>query len=145
MPFGMREEHVDSSLQGPTAEVGTFTRWVRYIMVAIAWLFAVAVVVQIFLAGLSLFDSRDWADHVDMGYMIGPLAYLLPILALIGRVGRARIVQAFVVAILYVVQTLLPNIDVGFIAALHPLNAFLVLGASLDLGRSILVLVRSNR
>ena len=137
---------MDSSLQGPIAEVGTFTRWVRYIMVAIAWLFAIAVVVQIFIAGLSLFDSSEyWADHVDMGYMIGPLAYLLPILALIGRVGRARIVQAFVVAILYVVQTLLPNIDVGFIAALHPLNAFLVLGASLDLGRSILVLVRSNR
>ena len=137
---------MDSSLQEPTAEVGTFTRWVRYILVAVAWLFAVAVVVQIFIAGLSLFDSPEyWTDHVDMGYMIGPLAYLLPILALIGRVGRARIVQAFVVAILYVVQTLLPNIDVGFIAALHPLNAFLVLGASLDLGRSILGLVRSNR
>jgi hypothetical protein len=137
---------VDSSLQAPAAEVGAFTRWVRYIMVAIAWLFAVAVVVQIFIAGLSLFDSSEyWTDHVDMGYMIGPLAYLLPILALIGRVGRARIVQAFVVAILYQVQTLLPIIDVGFIAALHPLNAFLVLGASLDLGRSILGLVRSNR
>jgi hypothetical protein len=143
--FDTKEHHVSSSIQTTTTEVGTFTTWVRYVLVAVAWLFTVAVVVQIFLAGLSLFESSEYlTDHVDIGHMISPLAYLLPILALLGRVGRQRIGHAFVVAVLYLVQVILPTVDVGFIAALHPLNAFLLLGAAFDLGRSVLGLVRSR-
>ena len=125
---------------------GPFTTGVRYVMVAVAWLFAVGVVVQIFLAGLGLFESAEfWVDHVDIGYAIGPLAYLLPILALIGRVGVPRFGHAMVVAVLYVVQTILPNLDFGYVAALHPLNAFLLLGASTSLGTSTLALICARR
>jgi len=131
--------------QPTTVEVGAFTRGVRYGLVAVAWLFAVGVVVQIFLAGLSLFESSEyWANHVDIGHMISLLVYLLPILALLGRVGRQRIVLAFAVLALYLVQIILPMIDVGFIAALHALNAFLVLGAAFDLGRSVLGLAQAR-
>lgn len=134
-----------SGTNGPSA-AGRFTTGVRYVMVAIAWLFAVGVVVQIFLAGLALFDSAEyWVDHVDIGYAIGALAYLLPILALLGRVGLPRIGHAVVVALLYVVQTILPNIDAGYIAALHPLNAFLLLGAATSLGSRTLEFVRERR
>ena len=125
--------------------VDRLTTGVRYVLIAVAWLFALGVVVQIYLAGLSLFDSAEyWPDHVDMGYAIGILAYLLPLLALGGRVGWPRFGQAVVVTILYVVQTILPNLDAGWVAALHPLNAFLVLGAAVSLGIRTLALVRQR-
>ena len=134
----------DSTRTAPSA-VGTLTTWVRYALVAVAWLFAAGVVVQIFLAGLGLFESAEfWVDHTDIGYAIGPLAYLLPILALLGRVGLPRGGHAVVVTILYVVQTILPNLDAGYIAALHPLNAIFLLGGSFSLGMSILGLVRTR-
>ncbi len=128
-----------------TSSVGTLTRWSRYVLIACAWLLAVGVVVQIFLAGLGFFESADfWVDHVDIGHMISPLAYLLPILALLGRVGWPRGGQAVVVTVLYVVQVILPTLDAGYIAALHPLNAFLLLGGSFSLGMSVLGLARSR-
>jgi Family of unknown function (DUF6220) len=134
-----------SSTSGPSAP-GRFTTWVRYVLIAVAWLFAAGVVVQIFLAGLGLFESPDyWGDHVDMGYAIGPLAYLLPLLALLGRVGWPRVGHAVVVTLLYVVQTILPTLDAGYLAALHALNAVLVLGAAVSLGGRTLELVRQRR
>ena len=84
-------------------------------------------------------------DHVDFGRMIGLLAYLLPILALIGRVGAPRVVHALVIAVLFVVQSILANVDEGWIAALHVLNGVLLLGGSFDLGRQTLASVRSRR
>ena len=74
----------------------------------VAWLFVAGGMVQMFLAGLSVFDAADavthWQDHTDFGRMLGSLAYLFPILALIGRVGMPRIGHALVIAILFVVQ-----------------------------------------
>jgi hypothetical protein len=56
------------------------TTWARYGLIAFAWLFAAGGIVQIFLAGLAVFDPADgvthWNDHVDFGRMIGFLAYL---------------------------------------------------------------------
>ena len=128
-----------------TRSVGGFTTGVRYALVVVAGLFVIAVVAQIFLAGLMLFESSGYRNnHVDFGHMIGPLAYLLPILGLIGRIGWQRIIHAFATAVIYQIQAILPIIDAGFIAALHPLNAFLVLGAALALIQSVLGLIRSQ-
>jgi len=128
------------------APVGAVPKWSRVALIAVAWLFAAGAVVQIFLAGLSVFESPEyWVDHVETGRMLGFLAYLLPILAAIGRVGMPRFMQALVVALLFVAQQILANLDVGFIAALHALNAFLLLGGAVDVGRSTLGLVRASR
>jgi hypothetical protein len=117
--------------------------WVRYAMVIVAWLFVAAGMVQLFLAGLSVFDGPEyWQDHVDFGRMIGLLAYLLPILALIGRAGMPRIGHALVITILYLLQTILANIDEGWIAALHAVNGFLLLGSAIGLGTRMLEMVR---
>ena len=66
-----------------TARVSGVTTGFRYAVVAFAWVFALGAIVQVFLIGLGLFESGSYiVDHVDFGHMIGPLAYLLPILAL---------------------------------------------------------------
>jgi hypothetical protein len=67
--------------------------------------------------------------------MLNVLAVLMPVLAIVGRTGMPRIGQAVVMLVLYIVQIVLPTLGEGFIAALHPLNAFLLLGGSVDLGR----------
>lgn len=129
-----------------TSAVGAVAVWARYGLIAVAWPFAAGAVVQIFLAGLFSFDDPSYrADHVDFGRMIGFLTYLLPILALIGRVGVPRFMHALVIALLFVVQQVLANVDEGYIAALHPVNGILLLGGSFDLGMRSLGLVRSRR
>jgi hypothetical protein len=128
-----------------TAQVGTITTWLRYLLIAVAWLFVIAAVVQVFLAGLSLFDSpKYWEDHKDFGNSIGILPLLLPILAIAGRMGMPFIGHAFVVLILYIVQIILPEIDTGWIAALHPVNAFFLIGSAGSLGARALALVRPS-
>ena len=110
-------------------------RWSRLGAMAFAWLFAAGVAIQIFLAGLALFDTAErWDDHSSFGMMIGIL--LLPVIVLVplGRAGRQAIGMTAVVVVLFIVQINLPNIDAGWIAAFHPLVAFALLGISEQLG-----------
>lgn len=136
---------MDASTRADVSVVGAVATAGRYALIAVAWIFAAGAVVQIYLAGRGIFESPTYlADHVDMGRMLGFLAYLLPILALVGRAGISRIMHALVIAVLFVVQSLLANVDTGSIAALHAVNAVLLLGGSFDLGRRTLTLVRSR-
>ena len=126
-----------------TSSPARLTTGSRYALIALAWLFAAGGVVQVFLVGLSLFESASyWADHRDFGRMIGLLTYPLPVFALLGRVGAPLIAQSVVVPVLFVIQMLLPDADAGWVAALHPVNAFLLIGAAGSLGDRTLRLVR---
>jgi hypothetical protein len=122
--------------------------WSRYGLVAVAWLFAIGGVIQFFLAGLAglaVFDSASyWSDHKDFGNAIGILTILLPILALLGRVGRPLIGQAVAVFVLFIIQRLLANADTGWVAAFHPVNGLLLIGASGSLGDRTRALVQSR-
>ena len=69
----------------PATKTSGLTTGGRYAVVALAWLFTAAAVIQVFLVGLSVFDSATrWEDHVNFGRMIGILALLIPIAALSG-------------------------------------------------------------
>lgn len=128
-----------------SGSTSTFATWMRYLLIAFAWLFTLGAVIQVFLIGLGLFESGSYlSDHTDFGHMIGPLTYLLPIVALLGRVGKRLVGHAFVVLFLYVVQIILPTIDEGWIAAFHAINAFILIGSAADLGRATLDLVRAR-
>jgi Family of unknown function (DUF6220) len=128
-----------------TPIVSPITKWARYALIAVAWLFVAGGVILVYLAGLGLFEKSDyWDDHADFGNALFILPLLLPILALIGRVGVPLIVQAFVVLIFFVIQMSLPDVDEGYVAALHPINGFFLIGASGSLGGRTLGLVRST-
>jgi hypothetical protein len=132
-----------------TAPATGVTHYARIALIAVAMLFLLGGLVQFFLAGWSVFDPADgpehWEDHVNFGRMIGFLAYLMPILAIIGRAGMPRIGHALVVAILFVVQSFLANIDTGWIAAFHPLNGLLLMGAASSLAARTRELVQADR
>lgn len=107
----------------------------------LAWMFVLAIVVQVFLAGLAipqLGGNGSFVTHRDFGYLIGPLALLLLIAAVLAGAGRRRIGQAAGLLGLYVVQSTLPYMDPGLpaAAALHPVNALVMFGLGIWYARA---------
>ena len=112
------------------------------------WLLLAAVVLQIAFAGFGAFDVADklssegasvdeesfndsWGLHTGWGYLIFLLSIVTFLLALAARVGRRRVLHALGIVGLVVLQILLAwfGYEVPVIGALHPINAFLILGA----------------
>ncbi|MBW3640320.1 MAG: hypothetical protein KY451_10795 [Actinobacteria bacterium] len=119
-----------STLSGPRA--GVFALY----KVLIA-LFALAVVVQIFLAGLGVFGdevaiaSSDLEPHRTLGYLLTvPLALLLLVLAVIARPGRRiePMTGALVVFGLVLLQLGRSGADLPLLGGLHAVLAFVQLG-----------------
>lgn len=120
--------------------------WIYRILIA---LFAVAVVVEIFLAGLGIFRAMPGENesvshetiegkfdaHAALGDFLGGGAVLLLILILIAWTGRRSIGATFALAVLTFVQGILGGTgDSAPVAgAFHAFNAFLILGLSLFL------------
>ncbi len=105
---------------------------------ALAWLYLVAIGVQVFFAGLFVFVSAsDIELHRTMAHVIGALTALLIAAVFVGRVPEKRLV--FAVLGLLVVQGMLVHLGQWFglwtIAALHPVNALVLGYASLVLAR----------
>jgi mercuric ion transport protein len=103
---------------------------VRFALPAVAALFVACVVVQVFLAGLGVFESPTaFVTHRDFGYLFGWLTLVMLVLALVGGVPR-RITGAIVLLLaLFALQSLLvvARTDLPALAALHPLNGFAIL------------------
>ena len=103
---------------------------------AAAILFVVAIVAQVFLAGLALTNlggSGDFATHREFGYTgIGIAWLILLVTALVARRPRADIGITLLILLLYIVQTTLPifKTDAPAVAALHPVNALLLFGVA---------------
>ncbi|HKO32553.1 MAG TPA: DUF6220 domain-containing protein [Candidatus Limnocylindria bacterium] len=124
----------------------------RYLFAASAVLFVVGIVAQIFLAGLGLpgLGGGGMQTHIDFGYTLS-LAPIVPLLlAWPARAGRRTIVMCAILLVLTFVQTLLPSAAAGrgnipWVAALHPINAFIVLGLGVAVARRALALVRVDK
>src|SRR5882672_4404723 len=105
----------------------------RQVHAWMAWGFVASIVVQVFLAGLAipqLGGNGNFGSHQGFGYLIGLIALALVVTAVAARAGQRRILQAVGLLVLYVVQTILPNLDPGLslAAALHPVGALLLFG-----------------
>jgi Family of unknown function (DUF6220) len=111
-------------------------RWSRIAVVVLARLFIIGIVVQIFLVGLSLFESADyWEDHKSLGESLGLIPILLILVALVGRLPMRLLVMAALLLVLFGVQFALPNVDNGYVAALHPVNALVLMGLADQIAR----------
>jgi len=114
----------------------------RQVNAWVAWGFVAAIVIQVFLAGLAipqLGGNGSFETHQGFGYAIGLVALALVIAAVAARAGRRRILQALGLLGLYIVQTILPNLDPGLsiAAALHPLNAMILFVLSIWYARQV--------
>jgi hypothetical protein len=96
----------------------------------VAGLFAVCAIIQVFLAGLGVFDDASaFATHRDFGYMISLLPIVLVVLALVGGMPRRYAGLSAVLFVLFLLQSVFVQMRDGMpaVAALHPLNGFLIL------------------
>jgi hypothetical protein len=101
----------------------------RTIHAGLAVLFPIGLVVQVFLAGLGVFEGpQAFATHRDMGYTLSLVAILLVVVGLIGGVPRRLTGLAALIFVLFMVQSILVAVraDAPWIAALHPVNGFLI-------------------
>jgi hypothetical protein len=105
--------------------------WARRGVLIAAWGFVAGAVGQIFLAGLGVFGTPagDFATHRDFGYLIGWLTLVVLVLAIVGRLPRREIGLALLLLVLFALQSVFVAIrhEQPAVAALHPLNGFLIL------------------
>ncbi len=102
----------------------------------LALLIAVAIVVQVFLAGVGVFGANSFDAHESFGWMIHSAAILLFILALIGPRTRRAIGMSFGLLALMTIQIELVGArdDEPYVAAFHPVLALFVLGFAVHIG-----------
>lgn len=109
-------------------------------------IFAAAVVVQFFLAGLGIFGAIPeedgsttadrWEDKIDphaaLGHFLQMGSLLLLLLILIAWTGPRSIGATFALAVLMILQIILAAVgeDTPAIGALHPINALVILALS---------------
>jgi uncharacterized protein DUF6220 len=113
-------------------------RGARAIQLGAAWLFVACLVVQVFLAGLGVFDDpKAFITHRDFGYLIGLLTLVLLIAAIAARLGRRQIGLAVLLMILFTLQSVFVGMRTAYpaAAALHPVNGFLILLVTLIIAR----------
>ena len=100
----------------------------------VAGLLAVGAIVQVFLAGLGVFDDGSaFITHRDFGYMLSLLPIVMAVLALVAGLPRRFAGLSALLFVLFILQSVFVAAREGTpaIAALHPLNGFLILGLAI--------------
>ena len=95
----------------------------------VAGLFAACTVVQVFLAGLGVFEGpQNFITHREFGYTFSWLILVLVVLAVVGRVPRRITGLALLLGLLFVLQSVFVAFrsNMPQVAALHPVNGFLI-------------------
>jgi hypothetical protein len=105
----------------------------------VAGLFVACAIIQVFLAGLGVFDDpSSFITHRNFGYMFGWLTLVLLVVALVGRMSRRFVGLAVLLLVLFALQSLFVALraDLPMIAALHPLNGVAILGVGVVTARA---------
>jgi hypothetical protein len=113
-------------------------RIARPVHVVVAWLLVAGLLVQVFLAGMGVFDSSSvFATHRDFGYTLTLLPVILVVTSLVGGFGRMETIGAAVMFGQFILQSVfvLQRDSNPAIAALHPVNGFLILLIAVWLAR----------
>ena len=110
----------------------------RTVHLVVAWLLVAGLVVQIFLAGLGVFRGpASFATHRDWGYLLELLPIVLLIVGLVAGLGRRPAILAAVIFGLFLLQSVFVVLrtDAPEVAALHPVNGFVITLLAIVLAR----------
>lgn len=110
-------------------------------MLALKWaarIFALIIVVQVFLAGLALFlNSDNWAAHSNFARFFLILPILMILLSFIARLPntfRMKSIQLFVMVILMFATANLSSY-IGILSALHPVIAMAMFWSTMTVSK----------
>jgi hypothetical protein len=110
----------------------------RNLHAGIAWLLVAVLVFQVWLAGRGVFESPTvFVTHRDVGYTISFFPLVLLVLGFLGGMGRRVAIMAAVILGLVILQSVFVALRSSSpsIAALHPVNGFLILLVAVLLAR----------
>ena len=105
-------------------------RYARAGLPLAAGAFVACAIMQVFLAGLGVFDDPEaFVTHREFGYLFGWLTLVVLVLALVSRSSRRIVGLSFLLLILFAFQSVFVALrsDLPALAALHPLNGFAIL------------------
>ena len=111
----------------------------------VAWLFVAGAMIQIFLAGLGVFNAApDFRLHREWGFAIGWLTLVLLVVALAGRLPRRMVGLAAGLLLLFALQSILvaARASAPEVAALHPVNGVFIVVIALIGARDATTAVR---
>ena len=121
---------------------------IRMLYLIVAWLFPVAILVQVFLVGLSLFTTQPyWDAHIALGHSIGLLPILLVILAYLGRLPSPAKRLAWLVLVVYLIQAEVfaaIRTAVPTLAAFHPVLALVLFALTMTIAWRARTVVRAS-
>jgi hypothetical protein len=113
-----------------------------------ASILVVGLVLQVFLAGLGVFDDLTFfLTHRDTGYTLEAVAFFVIVFAAIARAGRTQVGIAALIFGLFLLQSVFVAVRVSAsaVAALHPVNGFLIVLLSIVLARRAWAFARATR
>jgi hypothetical protein len=121
-------------------------QYLRYLYAALAVLFAVGVVVQVFLAGVGLFGAGNLDGHRGLGYLLSLAPILVVLAGWAARAGGRSMLMAGGLVVVAFVQGLLPSLRdaAPLVAALHPVNALLLFGLAILVARRAVAFARAG-
>jgi hypothetical protein len=104
----------------------------------VAALFVACCLVQVFLAGLGVFDDpASFVTHREFGYLLGWFTLAMLVLAIMGRERRLIVGLSVLVLVQFAFQSIFVALRETNpqIAALHPVNGFLIVVVGLLIAR----------
>ncbi len=110
----------------------------RLALPVVAATFVACAVVQVFLAGLGVFDSpAAFITHREFGYLLGWFTLAMLVLALVGREPRPVVGLAALVLAQFALQSVLVALrsTMPVVAALHPVNGFAIVVVGILIAR----------
>jgi hypothetical protein len=122
----------------PAAHGCAMATFARRALPFAAGAFVACAVIQIFLAGLGVFDDPGaFITHREFGYTFGWLTLVILVLAIVGRTGRRLVGLSALLLVLFSLQSVFVALraDLPAVAALHPLNGFAILLVAIVLTR----------
>jgi nicotinamide riboside transporter PnuC len=122
-------------------------RGARYIYVALTWAFVAGLVIQVYLIGLGLFASSDYAKlHATFGWLLHLVPPFILLTAAAAAAGRRLILQTTALTITIFIVPILAAIraDAPLAAAFHPVGAVLAFLLAILVARGATRLLRST-
>lgn len=119
----------------------------RAIFLGASWLLVAGLIVQVFLAGLGVFDSpATFATHRNLGYTLELIPLVMVVAGLAAGVGRRLVGLAALMFGLFLLQSVLVGVraQAPAVAALHPVNGFLIVLLSIVVVRNAPVPARKR-
>lgn len=120
----------------------------RLVFKATAMIFAICILVQVFLAGLALFwNSAEWTSHKGFAILTIVVSILNLVLSFVARLPlplRLRSAGLFGIIVLIAVSAKLPS-GIGYLSALHPVLALMLFFGTVSLVQKTNALSKENK